>query len=325
MFEIRKIGIVRRASALLLDAILLAVLATGFMYLISLMCNYSGQDAKVRSYYTQWDDYRIEYMADIADSIDGFEYVEAEDGNHKILKDGLESSPDVLISALINSICEKHEELGFAYHQNGSNYSILKDGKPSSLGELIDTLLEDVDEPDRMDEALIAYGNLPSISTINNQERYNRTLLFLMITFGILLSYAVLEFILPIVFKNGQTVGKKVFSIGLVRPNCVKITILSLFTRTFVGKYAIETMFPLLLVFMFFFTGNKILAIILFAALTLFNVIVFFVTKNRTPIHDILSGCVAADMRVQMVYDTEEEMIEQKKAKHKEYIESSNY
>ena len=37
MFELRKIGIVRRASAWLLDAILLSVLAVGFMWIIPII------------------------------------------------------------------------------------------------------------------------------------------------------------------------------------------------------------------------------------------------------------------------------------------------
>ena len=41
MFELRKIGIVKRLSAWFLDAILLAVLTTGFMFLISLICNFN--------------------------------------------------------------------------------------------------------------------------------------------------------------------------------------------------------------------------------------------------------------------------------------------
>ena len=37
MFELRKIGIVKRLSAWFLDAILLAVLTTGFMFLIVIL------------------------------------------------------------------------------------------------------------------------------------------------------------------------------------------------------------------------------------------------------------------------------------------------
>ena len=60
MFELKKIGIVKRASAWLLDAILLTVLTTGFMYVISLICNYSGAEALARQYYDEWDCFRKE-------------------------------------------------------------------------------------------------------------------------------------------------------------------------------------------------------------------------------------------------------------------------
>ena len=66
MFELRKIGIVRRASALLLDLILLVVLTTGFMFLISLMCNYSYEEKLAKTYYNEWEDFRKDYVGSVA-------------------------------------------------------------------------------------------------------------------------------------------------------------------------------------------------------------------------------------------------------------------
>ena len=287
MFELKKIGFIKRASALLLDAILLAVLATGFMWVISLICNYSGEQEKANDYYNQWDEFRLEYVEEVALYYD-FTYFVSEDGRSY-------------------TVTKKGEEGEIA----------------SSLDELINTLISDTNRSERMEEAYVAYKALPSAALVNAQYKYIYSLLFMLITLGVLLSYVVLEFVLPIILKNGQTVGKKVFSIGLVRPNCVKISILSLFARTFVGKFAIETMFPILLVFLFLFGGIGVLAIILLAAITLLNVIVFFVTKNKTPIHDALAGTVAVDMKLQMIFQSEEELAE-KKAQHKDFFSSSN-
>jgi len=50
MFELKKIGIIKRLSALLLDAVLLAVLTTGFMWIISLICNFDKQQDKLVEY-----------------------------------------------------------------------------------------------------------------------------------------------------------------------------------------------------------------------------------------------------------------------------------
>ena len=285
MFELKKIGIVKRASALLLDAILLAVLATGFMFIISLICDYSGQEEKARNYYNQWEEFREEYIPEVAEQY-GFTYKESEDGTDY-------------------TITKKAE--------NG------EDDVKSSLSEVIEALLADKSRNERMEEAFVAYSNLPPIGNVNAQYSYVYSLLFMMVSIGVLLSYLILEFILPIILKNGQTVGKKVFAICLVRPNGVKITNLSLFARTVVGKYAIETMFPILLIFLFLFGGIGILAIILFVAITLLNVILFVVTKNKTPIHDVIAGTVTVDKNLQMIFESEEELAE-KKAQHKGFI-----
>ena len=282
MFELKKIGIVKRASALLLDAILLAVLTTGFMFLVSLMCNYSYEEKLSTQYYTQWEDFRKEYVADVAIYY-GYDY---------------EVKPD-------------------------DDYVISKNGEKSSLNELMKSLDNSNGEDAGTKSAYEAYKKLPPVQIVNYQYKYVYTLLFMMTSVGTLLAYLVLEFILPIILKNGQTVGKKVFGICLVRPNCVKITTLSLFARTILGKYAIETMFPILLVFLFRFGGLGIWAIILLAALTLLNIILFFALKNRTPIHDVLACTVVVDMKLQMIFRSEEELVEKKALAQREVVEGT--
>lgn len=284
MFELRKIGIVRRASALLLDLILLAVLATGFMFLLSLICNYRSAEERATQNYTAYEDFRKEYFGSIAAHY-GYNYEEGENGSYVI--------------------------------RNG-------EGARVSENELLNKLRDSKGEDEEVKAAYDAFVALPATAAeVNRQYSLVYNLLFMMVSLGILLSYLVLEFILPIILKNGQTVGKKVFGICLVRPNCVKITNLSLFARTILGKYAIETMFPVLLVFLFLFGGLGILAIVLLAALLLMNIILFFALKNRTPIHDLLAGTVAVDMRVQMIFQSEEELAQKKALQQKEFIEKS--
>ena len=281
MFELRKIGILKRLSAQLLDIILIAVLSTGFIYVISLICNYSAAEELSTQYYNEWEEYRKEYAGDIA-TYYHFTYEESEDGKTYTVKN------------------EK--------------------GEASSLSELMKKLAESKGEDPAVKEAYAAYEVLPPA---NEQAMYTYSLLFMMASIGILLSYLILEFILPIIFKNGRTVGKKVFGICLVRPDCVKISVMSLFVRTFLGKYIIETMVPIVLIFLFFFGGLGILAIVLFAALELLNIILFFATKYRRPIHDLVAGTVAADMSLQMIFQSEQELIDKKTLKHTETVEKS--
>lgn len=282
MFELRKIGIVRRASAALLDVILLVVLTTGFMFILSLICNYSDQEKLSNKYYGEWEDFRKTYVADVADYY------------------------------------------GYDYKTTGSDYTITKNGEESSLNSLMQSLKDSKGQDAATKVAYDASLELTPAEKVNWQYQYVYNLLFMMISVGTLLAYLALEFILPLIFKNGQTVGKKVFGICLVRTDCVKITNLSLFARTILGKYAIETMFPVLLVFLFIFGGIGILALILLAALALLNIVLFFATKNRTPIHDLLGCTVAADMRVQMIFQTEDELVEKKALAHRELVGQAN-
>ena len=280
MFELRKIGIVKRASAWLLDAILLAVLATGFMFLISLICNFSHEQKLAMQYNAEWEDFRKEYIGQVAQYY-GFTYESSEDGEE---------------------------------------YTITKDGEPATLEDVMDALTASQGNHPETAEAFEKYLTLTPAAKVNMQTQYVFTLLFMLTSLGILLAYLVLEFILPVIFKNGQTIGKKVFGICLVRPNCVKITNIALFARTILGKFAVETMFPVLLVFLFFFGGLGLLAIILLAALLILNTVLFFATKNRTPIHDIFANTVAADIKLQMMYASDEELAAEKALHQKEFI-----
>ena len=275
MFELRKIGIVKRLSAQLLDMILLVVLSTGFIFIISLICNYSGAEELSTQYYTEWEDYRKAYAKGVSEAY-GFTYTSDEENIVYTVtdKDGNATTLDAVWTQLKNANGESDAAITAA--------------------------------------AWAKFQELTPMATVNKQYRYVYSLLFMMISIGVLLSYIVLEFILPIILKNGQTVGKKVFGICLVRQDCVKITNMALFVRTFLGKYVIETMVPVLLVFMFFFGGLGILAIVLFGVLELLNIILFFALKNRTPIHDLVAGTVAADMKLQMIFQSEEELAEKK-------------
>ena len=273
MFDLKKIGIIRRASAWLLDAILLAVLATGFMWIISLICGYSAAERLANEQYAAWEDFRKEDIPGVAEFY-GFTYEEAEDGS----------------------------------------YTVSKDGESASLQDVMDKLDKSEGQDEGTAEAYSRYKELPPAAKVNAQYRYVYSLLFMMVSLGIFFSYMILEFILPLILKNGQTVGKKVFGICLVRPNCVKIAPIALFGRTLIGKFAIETMFPILLLFLFFLGGLGILALILLAALFILNIVLFFATKNRTPIHDVLAYTVAVDMRLQMIYESEEELNAKKAA-----------
>ena len=93
---------------------------------------------------------------------------------------------------------------------------------------------------------------------------------------SILLGYLLLEFVVPLIFKNGQTLGKKIFGIALMRNDGVKINTVMLFVRTVLGKYTIETMVPVLVIIMTFFGSAGIIGLAVLLLIMAFPVIASF-------------------------------------------------
>lgn len=142
--------------------------------------------------------------------------------------------------------------------------------------------------------------------------RMSVTLPMLITTISILLSYVILEFVVPLCLKNGQTVGKKVFSLGVVFNNSVRITPFALFVRSILGKYTIGTMFPVMLVMLVIYQQMGILALILVAALGILQLVLLIATKTNSLIHDVLASTVVVDMQSQMIFDSTQALISYK-------------
>lgn len=147
-------------------------------------------------------------------------------------------------------------------------------------------------------------------------------LTFLIVIFSILLGYILLEFIVPLIFKNGQTLGKKIFGIAVMREDGVRLSPLLLFVRTVLGKYTVETMLPLFVIVMLFLGSMGIVGIAVIAGMLIMQIALLIVTKARTPLHDVLSHTVTVDFASQMIFNNVEDMIAYKKKIHAEQVES---
>ena len=134
-------------------------------------------------------------------------------------------------------------------------------------------------------------------------------LTILIITFGVLLGMLALEFFVPLLFKNGQTLGKKVFGLAVVRRDCVRLAPLLLLVRTLLDKYTMETMIPILLLFLIFFGGLGFVGLAVLAALLVLQVGLVAGTRNNSAIHDLLAQTVVVDMASQMIFDSEQELL----------------
>ncbi len=132
--------------------------------------------------------------------------------------------------------------------------------------------------------------------------------LLIVITFPILISFTILEFVIPLIFKNGQTLGKKAFGIAVMRVDGIKVTPFMMFARGILGKCTFGLLVPIYLIIMVIFSILDIrLGAIVLLAILIAQIVILFATKNRTPIHDMLAQTVTVDMSSQMIFDTPEE------------------
>ena len=151
----------------------------------------------------------------------------------------------------------------------------------------------------------------------------NFTLLTL--TFSVLISQLIFEFIIPLIFKNGQTIGKKVFGIGVMREDGVKVTAPLMFIRALLGKYTIETMIPIYLLILIQFGIMGIIAYAIIGLILITQVVAVVATRTHSAIHDKFSRTVTVEFHSQKIFDSVEEMIAYKERIHAEAAENAEY
>lgn len=236
IFDIQKAGILKRASAFLLDAILLTVLATGFAWAISACVGFNA---------------------------------------------GLDEFND-------------RQEIFYELYRDsqGMEFSgTITEQEYNSLSDELHTAYEDM----------------------VNSLRVVLNLVLIIISFGILLSYIVLELVVPLILKDGQTIGKRIFGIAVIRTDGVRMSAVQLFVRAILGKYTIETMVPVLLVITSVSGLTGVFGPAIILALLVLQLILLAATKTNSVIHDLLANTVTVDKASQMIFDTEDDMIEYKK------------
>ena len=158
-----------------------------------------------------------------------------------------------------------------------------------------------------------AYDALTRDEQAMQDYRMMLNLTLVIATAGILLAMLVWEFLIPLRLGNGQTLGKKIFGLCLVRQDGVMVNPMQLFTRTILGKYTIETMLPLYLLILSFWGVMGLTGTLVLFALAAAQVACIALSRQHSVIHDLLAGTVAADITSQMIFRTTEDLIAYKK------------
>lgn len=140
----------------------------------------------------------------------------------------------------------------------------------------------------------------------------------LIVTFGLLLAFLVLEYIVPLLLGSGQTLGKKIFGVGLMHLEGVRIGHVALFIRAILGKYAVGTM-PYAMCAMYLISGLGSPVFLLIAGVLLIaQLIVLIFSRENAMLHDKMAVTVAVDIASQRIFNTREELLEYKKKQHAE-------
>jgi len=265
IYDLQKASLMKRFMAFLLDLILLAILATGFMWIISSITGYDG------------------YSAEMSERMDAIE-----------------------VEFCIPEITQKYEV-------DLDSYSLMTEEERSKLPDEVVTNIEECIKAINSNEEIINIY----IKIMN--------LTLLMVSLSIFFSIAVLEFAIPLILKNGQTVGKKVFSIAVMRIDGVKISPVLLFVRSILGKYTIETMIPVMILLMMLFGVGSIVTLAIIPLIIIFEVILIIATKTNSMIHDILSSTVTVDLQSQMIFDSIQAKEEYQIRIHNEDVQNAKY
>ena len=206
----------------------------------------------------------------------------------------------------LDSIYTNYEEhFGVDFNMSYEEYEALSEEGKQNFDNATDALNSDVN-------AMHAYDMIVNLTLV-------------ITSISILLGYLALEFFVPLLLKNGQTVGKKIFGIALMRNDGVKITPVMLFVRTVLGKYTIETMVPVLIIIMVFFGSAGAIGFAVLVLIAVLQIVLLFITKTRSVIHDLLAYKVAVDIQSQMIFDSNEDLLEYKKKIHEAIVADSEY
>ena len=148
---------------------------------------------------------------------------------------------------------------------------------------------------------------------------------FIIISVSILIAHLLLEFLVPVLFGNGQTLGKKMFNLSLMRTDSVKLSHFALFVRSILGKCTIEVMLPVMMFMAMLVVPIGMIAPAIILGILAIQIGLLISSKNRACIHDLMAVTVVIDHSSQQIFDTPEDLLEYKKKLAADEAERQEY
>lgn len=190
-------------------------------------------------------------------------------------------------------------------------YQTLTDGYSryeTQYGVSFDIPREELSDADR-EKRDAAYKALSQDEEVIQAYNVVLNLTLVIASVAILLSVLAWEFAVPLLLHNGQTVGKKVFSLGLVRVDGVQVTNLQLMVRALLGKFTVEIMIPVFVILMVFWGISGLIGPIVLLALLVAQAICLCVSKTNALLHDQMAGTAVVDISSQRIFRSTEDLI----------------
>lgn len=188
----------------------------------------------------------------------------------------------ILAFALLFSSMMQTDSYGETFEERYAHYEGLYGVDFDISEEQYNALSEE--ELARYNEAYSALTSDPEVSEVYNRL-YRRALTGIELSF--LLSYLIIDFLLPLLFKNGQTIGKRLLGLAVTRRDGSQVSTITLLSRTVLGKFVLEALIPVMVVFSFFFSSIGLISILFVAAILIANIVLLF--KKGTQLHDLMA------------------------------------
>ena len=206
------------------------------------------------------------------------------------------------------------------YDENTAAREALRSDYETRYGVSFDIDQESYDQLTEEERAYFddAYAAFSADPEVNRIDLLILNLSLLITVFSILAAFILLELLIPLKLGHGRTLGKKIFGLCVMRTDGVRLSTFQLFVRTILGKYTLETMIPIFLIFLFLFNVMSLACIVGMLLLSISQVACLISSTHRTAIHDMISGTVVVDFASQLIFDTPNDLIEYKKALHME-------
>lgn len=208
-------------------------------------------------------------------------------------------------NALNDAYARYESEYGIEFELSSEEFATMSEEEMQQYETAYEALIAD-------NEAMYAYNMVINLTLT-------------IATLSILLAYIIFEFFVPKFFGNGQTIGKKIFALAVMRVDGVKVSSPLMFIRTVLGKFTIETMIPVLIFVMISFNSIGIVGMLILAGILILEIVLMVVTHTNSMIHDVLAKTVVVDMASQMIFDSEEDMLAYKKKVHEEHVARQAY